>query len=238
MISNKLISVVGALALGVVVLASTTQGCGGGSGSSASFTSTCESACDKEIQCEGANIPANELAAATAACKSNCTNTTSSSSAYNSSKCPGVSEAQAISKANACIAGTCDALVSCLSAICPSSNGGAGTTGAGTAGTTSGSGSGSTGAAGTHATGAAGTSGGGAGTTGAGAGGTAGGDCQTTCAKAAPCCTALATFSHADAGTTCDMYTSICTQTSASNALQACQAILQTGVALNLADCK
>jgi hypothetical protein len=203
--SKRVISVLGALSLTVVALASTTQGCGGGGGaSSADVTAACENLCNKEATCNPA-----EATLIKASCMTSCSNTAAGGSTGSTSMtdCPGVSESDAISKANACAAGTCDALLSCIESICPSNaSGGAGTGSTGAAG---GVGTGSTGSAGTGAgsagtTGTAGTGAGSAGTTGAGGfafpdGGTSfGTTCATACAKADACCAAV----NAEAGTT------------------------------------
>jgi hypothetical protein len=183
--SSKVISVVGAVLFGVVLLATTTQGCGGGS-SGGNPRVTCEKSCDKIAECTG-------FTQGVAQCKSNCAQTASGGATGTQNACPGMTAAQLSAKADTCLAMSCDVLLDCLANICPTA------TGAG----------GATGAAGRSATGAAGS------TTGAagfafdgsipgfdggfvGAAGSAGSTCATACTKADTCCKAFPGANPAD----------------------------------------
>jgi len=198
--SNKIISVLGVLAAGLGLLAATTQGCGGSS-SSGTVVNTCNMLCDKEASCNPQI--ATLMPGFVAQCKSSCSSSANGGSSGTGSmtSCPGVTADQAVAKANTCIAGACDNLLSCLGMICPSASGTAGTSG--TAGSTGAAGhGGSSGSAGS--TGAAGFTGGaGFGFDGGllGAAGTAGSTCDTACTKADACCHAVNALS--DGGQSC-----------------------------------
>jgi hypothetical protein len=207
--SKGMLSFVG-IALGVLVLmATTTQGCGGGSGSSANTTEVCNKFCDKEASCNP------QFAAFVSQCKASCANPGGGTGSQNNmTSCPGLTADQAIAMFNNCLSMACGAFETCVENICPS-GGNAGSTGS----------AGSTGNAGS--TGSAGTTGGHAGTTGsAGSTGSAGasgsGTCAATCAKAKTCCVTLLTQAGQPT-TSCAGYDNVCASGSP-QAEQSCQA--------------
>jgi hypothetical protein len=229
--SKNVISMLGAAIVGVVLVGSATQGCGGGGGaSSADVAAACTNLCNKEASCNPA-----EAALIKASCMSGCSNTAaggSSGTGTSMTDCPGLSESDAITKVNACANGTCDALDGCLGAICPS-GGTAGTSAGSTAGTSGG------GTAGTSGGGTAGTSGGGtAGTSGGGTAGTTGNPggttCDTACAKADACANAVAVLSHSDAGSGTSLKTGCDSQSAADqvSTVSACNMILSEAAML------
>jgi hypothetical protein len=231
--SNKVISMLGALVVGLGFLAATTNGCGGGS-SASSPTDVCNKLCDKEVSC--GNLPTTFVAQ----CKASCVGGgAGSSGATSMTSCPGMSADQVISKANACLGGACSTLETCLGGICPGSTGTAGRTGTGTAGTSGSAGSvgsaGSTGAAGFTVTGTGGGAGftitgtgGGAGFTITGGAGTAGSSCATACTKADACCAAIET----DGGKDCTLKMTCDMSTDPTQTVAACNGYLQVSALL------
>ena len=215
--TNKLLSVFGALGMVLGLLAATTQGCGG---SSSSVAETCNKVCDKEGSCNP------QFASFVSQCKTSCANPGGSSGSNNPTNCPGLTQDQAIAKANDCLAMSCDTFESCLLGICGNSTGSAGSNGSGSAGSNGSGNAGSTGHAG---------SGGGAGSSGsAGAGG---GDCTATCAKAQICCMGLATKTGNDPSQCMFNDPSLCSGANASQAAQSCQSVITSSAPLGIAGC-
>jgi hypothetical protein len=216
---NKMMKLVGVLAVGLWLLASTTQGCGGSSGSG-DLASLCNQGCATTVKCAMGFITMDQCVKSCNA-QSSCSNV--SAIIAGGQKCVGMTDCAA---AQACAVQNIPACVT----------GAGGTSGAGTGGH---AGTSSVGSAGTN--GGAGTSGG-AGTTGAGgmtgaggvfgAAGTAGTTCATACTKADACCKALpgampanCTF-KADCDAASDM----------AMAVNDCNILLQTAAALGASE--
>ena len=207
-------SLLGLAVAGLVLLATTSQGCGGSSGSSsANAVDVCNRFCDKEAMCTP------QITAAQ--CKTLfCANIGAGGSTGTSSGgCGNLTADQATAKFNNCLTMECAAFMTCAQTVC--SGGSVGTTGS----------AGHTGSGG--ATGSGGTVGSGGAT---GSGGAAGGDCAATCAKAGTCCAALFALTGGDA-TQCSAYSTACTSSSA-QALQPCQLVLSSGANAGVAACK
>ena len=68
--SNKIMTVVGAFALGLGILASTTQGCGGGSSgpSPADIAAICNQSCMTAVKCAGGFITMDQCVQQCTAC--------------------------------------------------------------------------------------------------------------------------------------------------------------------------
>jgi hypothetical protein len=181
--SKNVVSMLGAAIVGIVLVGSATQGCGGGGGGAGDLSSQCTQGCTQEVKCSGGFL---SMSACVTDCEkaASCSNVDAIVAA--GQKCLGITD--------------CTALATCGSNIpdCVSS-GSAGASGGGTAGMSGG------GTAGASGGGTAGASGGG--TAGASGGGTAGASgtpvgttCDTACAKADACANAIAVLIHADAG--------------------------------------
>jgi hypothetical protein len=198
--SNKVISVLGALIVGATFLGGATQGCGGGGGTN--YVDLCNRGCQKTVECSMGFVT-------DAQCKNTCMMQTMSTGGQ---RC--TNEAAIVSKFNECLGmAACDAFLACLGTLpaCQGAGtGAAGTSATGGAGRT-GTGAAGTGAAGTSATGAAGTSA-------TGAAGTAGSTCATACTKADACCMAAGQQACGlkaacdGAGADSAQYVSICNQ--------------------------
>jgi hypothetical protein len=204
--SSKVISVLGAVAVGLAFLAGATQGCGSSGSSSADL---CDRTCQKTVQCFPGIVTLE-------ACKSLCTQ---NSPGANGKTC--TNEAAILAKSNECLGkATCPEFQACGETIpdCqtgPTGTAGTGSTGAG--GTTGTAGSGSTGAAGFTFDGGL-----------LGSAGSAGNTCATACAKADTCCNAVP-----QAGGQCTFKAS-CDGAGAnqSQAVQLCNSFLSGVVAL------
>lgn len=211
-------------AQGSWLLIAALTGCGsdssGGSSSQAiaEFKTTCIKLCQKEAMCEPA------IASDESQCESICNSagqgaggstgtTTTVSCNYN----------DVISKENACISGTCDALDACLQQASSECTGGS--TG------------GATGAGGETSTG--GDSSGVGGTTSGAGGSTTSGDCSV-CDKAATCCGPLYTKLNQPT-TACSAFSAATCQgfpaSTQSAFIQGCNSILSTGKSEGVAEC-
>ncbi|HEX4403718.1 MAG TPA: hypothetical protein VH560_02750 [Polyangia bacterium] len=166
----------GAAIVGVVLVGSATQGCGGSSGpSAADISSACNKACATELKCFPGVLTMDT-------CVSDCMKGAESQTG---STC--TNQAAIVSAAEACANMTdCTALATCETNL-PKCEGG-GTAGASGGGTAGASGGGTAGASGGGTAGASGTSPGGT-------------TCDTACAKADACSAAISALIHADAGT-------------------------------------
>ncbi|HEY2729820.1 MAG TPA: hypothetical protein VGK52_07750 [Polyangia bacterium] len=221
--SRNVVAALGALAVGLGVLAATTQGCGGGgSAAGGSHADVCNRFCDKQVACN--NVPSGYGPE----CKSSCSAAGVMAATTN---CPGLTAEQVVTMTDACLAKSCADLNGCFAASCPVTSGSAGAAGsadggqdgaagAGSAGATGGAGAGGAGAGG------AGGVGGAAGAAGAGAAGTAGSGCVTTCAKADACCQALKSLGGSNCSTSSD-----CTVNTAQTESQ-CNGVLQAAALL------
>jgi hypothetical protein len=188
--SKNVISMLGAAVVGVVLVGSATQGCGGSSGGAGDLPSLCNQGCTQEIKC-GAPLSMSDCVTSCEK-EASCSNVDAIVAA--GQKCLGITDCTALA--------TCGSNIpDCVSSGSAGASGGgtAGSSGNGTAGTSGG------GTAGASGGGTAGASGGG--TAGASGGGTAGSSgtpggttCDTACAKADACANAIAVLIHADAG--------------------------------------
>ena len=211
--SNKMLSVVGALVAGLGFLAATTQGCGSSGSSSADIAASCNKGCKTGVMCSGGLLTMDE-------CVQNCEKGAQSSSGTQCKNNDAI-----VSKAMSCADMTdCTAFISCSESIpkCDTSGAAGSNGGAGTSGGAGSTGSGGPGSGGS--TGSAGTSG--------------GGDCTTTCAKAQTCCTALIGTFGGDAGSCQYDNASLCSAQAGTSGLQACQSVLTSGAQLNPTACK
>ncbi|HEX4474604.1 MAG TPA: hypothetical protein VH142_05980 [Polyangiaceae bacterium] len=204
-------------------------GCGSDSGSGtanvAQFQQVCVKVCQKEAMCQPA------FASEEGQCESICNSAGQGSGgapANTTTSTVSCDFNEVLSKENACIAGTCDALDDCLTAASSSCSGGS--TG------------GSPGAGGTSSTGGVTSSSGGTNTGGetTGAGGTtASGDCSV-CDKAATCCTPLYTM-LGQSTTACSAFSAASCQgypaASQSAFIQGCNGIISAGKAEGVAEC-
>jgi hypothetical protein len=145
--SKGIVSFLGFAIAGVVLLATTTEGCGGGS--STNVKDVCAKSCNKAQTC-------NDLHGQTLQqCTDLCAALAGGSSGSSSNSCGGQSTDQIGAKFDACIAMSCDTYQACEAQICAGNNAGAaGASGAAGAHGTAGA----SGAAGAHGT--AGASGG------------------------------------------------------------------------------
>ncbi len=220
-------------AQGSGLLIAALTGCGsdssGGNSSQAvaEFKTTCIKLCQKEAMCQPA------IASEESQCESICNSAGQGGSGGSTGTTTTVScnYNDVISKENACISGTCDALDSCLQAAYSECSVGSTGGATGVGGSSSGAGGTSSGAGGASS---------GAGGTSSGAGGTtASGDCSV-CDKAGTCCaplytklgqatTACSTFSAA----TCQSYPA----TEQSAFIDGCTGILTAGKAEGIAEC-
>jgi hypothetical protein len=217
--SSYLVATMATLAVGLGVLAATTQGCGGGgSAGNGSATDVCNKFCDKQVACS--SVPGNYGPE----CRSSCSSTGMTASMTN---CPGLTVDQAVAVTSGCLAKSCADLKSCFAAACPAGGGSAGTAGSIDAGQGGAPGPGTAGLAGGAGTGGAA---GGAGTAGTGASG-AGSMCETVCARADACCAALQMLS--DGGTNCMTHTDCnATGTDRAQTESNCNAVLLAGAFL------
>jgi hypothetical protein len=216
-----MITLVGTFVAGLAILAATTQGCGGGGGTSAAdIASICNKSCVTGVKCAGGLI---DMATCVQLCNAGAKN---SAGATCSNLDAIVAKAQTCSNITDCtMFESCSQMIPKCQTGSAGTNGGTAGTNGGTAGTSSGGtagASGSNGAAGVLGT--AGVLGGGGVFGGAG---TAGSTCDTACTKADACCNAL---NSADAGVgtcnnkmNCDM-----AGTQTSTAVAICNAFLQS----------
>jgi hypothetical protein len=183
--SKNVISMLGAAVVGLVLVGSATQGCGG---SSSDPASVCNTACTKAVSCSMGTVTMST-------CVSGCEAQTKDSSGQSCSNSDAI--LSAFQKCGAM--SDCTAAVTCAETTIPKCAGTSGSAGtSGTAGTSGSAGASGGGTAGTSGGGTAGASGGGT----AGTSGTSGGTtCDTACAKADLCANALAVLVHTDAGT-------------------------------------
>jgi hypothetical protein len=121
-----------ALAVSLLVIVGLTYGCSGGS--KPTFLETCDKLCDKEAACDPSFV------SRLTACKSACAIGNGTDNCF----AGGASDAY-IAAVNACLGGSCSALMGCVEAMCNSTGGGG--SGSGPAGAGDGA-AGSTGASG------------------------------------------------------------------------------------------
>ncbi len=183
-------------------------GCGGGSSgggtpSAAQVKDACTKVCQKESTCNGLTLDCNSV------CASN-----GSGGSGNMAIPAGCNTNDTLNKVQACVNGTCDALLGCLDSATSACEG---TTG------------------GTTGTGGSASKGG----TSSSSGGAASGDCST-CTKANACCVALAAQTGSDASQCASITTAACTSAGAQQSvyISSCQTILTSAASLNIAACK